>query len=145
MSDENPKSEQAGQAATIEYKTLEELKDEHFEWLIDYGYEHTQVRTFEQWLEFMGIEIEPVPGPLEVQKQQVAQHYGHISATKYPWHLWTDGNEWEVRQGENFTCSMGSFRSYLYNYAMEHGLEVKTKRLSRREPLLWFQFRKANW
>ena len=118
---------------------------------IDWMSENRRSIRFEEWAKEQGYEfVEPEPTPRTVapwRKEPQVGGYGpqRPRGNKYPWDEWTDGEEWEVEQGVHFTCSVQSFRSYLYSYAVEHGLEVETKRLSRREPLVWFRFYKPQY
>lgn len=34
----------------------------------------------------------------------------------YPWDEWTDGNFWEITQGEDFVVSLPTMRVYLYQW-----------------------------
>lgn len=43
---------------------------------------------------------------------------------KYNWKDMCDGDIWTAKQGEDFTCSMESFRTILRSYAKRHGLKV---------------------
>jgi len=43
---------------------------------------------------------------------------------QYPWTEWTDGKTWEVTKGEDFECTLNSFRNGLYSIAKTLGLKV---------------------
>ncbi len=45
---------------------------------------------------------------------------------KYPWHLWTDGGVWEVRQGEDFDIPAYSFQAAVHGRAKTLGVKVRT-------------------
>lgn len=46
----------------------------------------------------------------------------------YPWHRWLDGQAWELRRGEDFRCSLESFRSTCNRTARERGCRVMTRK-----------------
>lgn len=43
---------------------------------------------------------------------------------KHPWAKWMNGSTWRLRRGEDFTCTMKSFRVLIYRRAKEAGLHV---------------------
>lgn len=45
----------------------------------------------------------------------------------YPWAEWTDGSTWELKQGEDFTCTPRSLRTQIYKYASENDLAPRTR------------------
>jgi hypothetical protein len=63
---------------------------------------------------------------------------------KYPWHRWTDGQPWEITQGQDYTCTSGSLSVYLYHKARElgcDGVKVSVVRgTGRRRDRIYFQF-----
>lgn len=59
---------------------------------------------------------------------------------KYPWKEWADGSVWRVKQGEDFTCSIKSFRTGLALHARNNGLALKTRVDFEDDDVLIFQF-----
>lgn len=57
----------------------------------------------------------------------------------YPWETWTNGEQWEVTQGEDFQSSVRSFRVLLYVTARARDLRV-TVRVARASNVVTFQF-----
>jgi hypothetical protein len=53
----------------------------------------------------------------------------------YPWSDWTDGQTWEVVGGEDFQCSVSSFRNGLYSIAKTMKLKVITMTLEDAESI----------
>jgi hypothetical protein len=49
-------------------------------------------------------------------------------ATKYPWDEWTDGDWWEITQGEDFTSEPSTMVSVLHNHAGRHQLQCEAHR-----------------
>ena len=43
---------------------------------------------------------------------------------QYPWAEWTDGRTWEVEKGEDFECTLNSFRNGLYSIAKTLAMKV---------------------
>jgi hypothetical protein len=43
---------------------------------------------------------------------------------QYPWAEWTDGRTWEVAKGEDFECTLNSFRNGLYSIAKTLAMKV---------------------
>jgi len=43
---------------------------------------------------------------------------------QYPWGDWTDGRTWEVEKGEDFECTLNSFRNGLYSIAKTLAMKV---------------------
>lgn len=74
----------------------------------------------------------------EVPKQEVAPNRGRKSI--YPWAEWLDMEWHSARYGVDFTCSLGSFRSYLYNYALGHHLLVRVEIVSKVDRIVRFCF-----
>ena len=130
-------------AGDDELLDVEVIRSEWIVWMT----ENKRSMPFEAWALAQGYEFveqaAPVVRPTGRNRSEIDR--APRAGNKYPWAEWTDGEEWEVEQGVHFTCSVQSFRSYLYAYAVEHGLEVETKRLSRREPLVWFRFYKPQY
>lgn len=60
--------------------------------------------------------------------------------TKYPWHLWTDGNVWLVRQGIDYQCQRDSFITNLHGAARRMGLKVSVRSSRTDDALVRFQF-----
>ena len=52
------------------------------------------------------------------------------SNSRYPWHLWLDGQCWELKKGEDFTTTPDSFRSGAVNRARLNDLRLRTRILS---------------
>jgi hypothetical protein len=48
------------------------------------------------------------------------------SQAKYPWSDWTDGQVWQIVQGEDFTLSPKSMRMTIAARASTLGLRVRT-------------------
>lgn len=53
-------------------------------------------------------------------------HKGWSRRQKYPWHLWANGNTWEVVKGDDFFGTINSMTAALHTYARYHGLKVRT-------------------
>lgn len=70
--------------------------------------------------------------------ERASQRVSKGTSTYYPWESWTDGQWHDVTRGVDFTCTAASFKSYLYSYAMDHDLYVRTMRVSSTE--VAFQF-----
>ncbi len=49
--------------------------------------------------------------------------------SRYDWPNWLDGNVWQGRQGEDFTCKETSFVSQLYKAAYDRGLRIHVRPL----------------
>ncbi|MFE1046330.1 hypothetical protein ACFW5S_10915 [Streptomyces olivaceus] len=47
--------------------------------------------------------------------------------SRYPWHQWTDGSMWHLRQGIDYHLTTKDFRSIVHNTARRHGLTVHTR------------------
>jgi len=45
---------------------------------------------------------------------------------RYPWALWTNGDEHKIQRGQDFLIPLGLMRNYLYRRAGDMGLRVKT-------------------
>lgn len=45
--------------------------------------------------------------------------------TKYPWNTWLNGKIWQIKQGEDFDCSVTSMYSVLVQTAKRKGLKYK--------------------
>tara|TARA_R100000306_G_C4356527_1_gene133019 strand:- start:679 stop:960 length:282 start_codon:yes stop_codon:yes gene_type:complete len=43
---------------------------------------------------------------------------------QYPWAEWTDGRTWEVEKGDDFECTLNSFRNGLYSIAKTLAMKV---------------------
>ena len=41
---------------------------------------------------------------------KVANDFAFSQESQYPWDQWFDGQTWELKQGEDFTCQAKSFR-----------------------------------
>tara|TARA_R100000808_G_C2153561_1_gene163869 strand:- start:2781 stop:3059 length:279 start_codon:yes stop_codon:yes gene_type:complete len=48
---------------------------------------------------------------------------------QYPWAEWTDGRTWEVEKGEDFECTLNSFRNGLYSIAKTLAMKVTSMTL----------------
>lgn len=59
---------------------------------------------------------------------------------KYPWHEWTDGSAWRIRQGLDFQGSPPAMAAIIRATAQRLGLKVVT-RVPRDEGVVEFQFR----
>lgn len=46
---------------------------------------------------------------------------------KYPWDEWLDGSVWLLRQGEDFSTSMISFRATASKMAKRNGKKVRSR------------------
>lgn len=92
------------------------------------------------WMAEQGYEIEvgatPVPVTGRSDKSEARAGF------KYPWDVWTDGEWHEAWKGEEFQCSLSSFRAYLYRYGLDNGYTVETSRLSINPPAVQFRFSK---
>ena len=90
--------------------------------------------------------------PAEQEPEQVqvrpdhrqAQRYASGSKVgrkqQYPWELWLDGDWHQAEHGLDFECKPASFRSYLYNYALNNGYTVETMVLTQK-PVVAFEFK----
>lgn len=58
---------------------------------------------------------------------------------KYDWDTLTNGQVWEVYQGEDFTCQMDSFQAICSQYATEHQMKVRMVRTSETSWALQFR------
>ena len=47
------------------------------------------------------------------------------SKTKYPWHKWSDGQIWELVEGEDYLVSYGSMRSMIHMRAKRDSRSVR--------------------
>ncbi|WP_437052378.1 hypothetical protein [Streptomyces sp. enrichment culture] len=47
--------------------------------------------------------------------------------SRYPWHQWTDGSMWRLRQGIDYHLTTKDFRPIVHNTARHHGLKVHTR------------------
>jgi hypothetical protein len=63
---------------------------------------------------------------------------------RYPWHEWTDGSIWEIRQGEDYDVPTENMRVNLHEHAKRYVMVVRTEKVSDgpREGLR-FQFERA--
>ena len=50
----------------------------------------------------------------------------HI-AQLYPYHVWFDGQAWELEQGVDYHCHTRRMRSHLYNVADSFGHRLRTR------------------
>ena len=48
---------------------------------------------------------------------------------QYPWSEWTDGKTWEVVKGEDFECTLNSFRNGLYSIGKTLAMKVTSMTL----------------
>lgn len=46
---------------------------------------------------------------------------------RYPWHEWTDGSVWEIRQGEDYDVASANMRVNLHERAKLQGMTVRTE------------------
>ena len=44
----------------------------------------------------------------------------------YPWDKWLDGQIWQLKIGEDFTCKVGSFQKAAGTQARKRGLRLRT-------------------
>jgi len=58
---------------------------------------------------------------------------------QYPWAEWTDGRTWEVEKGEDFECTLNSFRNGLYSVAKTLAMKVTSMTLPA-EGVIRFRF-----
>lgn len=49
---------------------------------------------------------------------------------RYPWHQWTDGSVWEIRQREDYVVPTENMRVNLHERAKQQGQMVKTQKVS---------------
>lgn len=49
---------------------------------------------------------------------------------RYPWHQWTNGGAWEIRQGEDYDVATENMRVNLHIKADSLGRKVRTKKIS---------------
>lgn len=49
---------------------------------------------------------------------------------KYPWDLWLNGEQWELSNLKDFTCSTETFRAMAYAAAKKRGVRVRIYRES---------------
>ncbi|MFF4869877.1 hypothetical protein [Streptomyces sp. NPDC000961] len=49
--------------------------------------------------------------------------------TDFPWHLWTDGSTWQVREGEDFNVPASAFIAAANIHANLLGLTVKAAKI----------------
>lgn len=47
------------------------------------------------------------------------------NSIQYPWDKWTDGSIWQVKKGEDFTCSLGSFIAGASSVAHRRSMRVR--------------------
>lgn len=70
----------------------------------------------------------------------VKEHkFGQNGKNKYPWSNWCDGQVWQIKQGEQFTCSMEAMRSSLSCKSKRSGQTVQYETINKTE--LIFQFK----
>ena len=46
---------------------------------------------------------------------------------KYPWHLWLDGQVWELTPGEDFTVDVVTFQAMAHKYAGNYDMKIRTR------------------
>lgn len=51
---------------------------------------------------------------------------------KYPWDSWTDGAQWRVVHGVDYSLSTHNFQIRLHGHAKAHGLRVTTRSFTAR-------------
>ena len=66
--------------------------------------------------------------------------------TRYDWTLWTNGETWEIRKGEDYEISTENMRVNLHDQARQRNLKARTRKVSgekkgHRWEGLVFQFR----
>jgi len=74
------------------------------------------------------------------ESEPAARPVARRGKSRYPWSEWMDGDWHEVQRGVDFDQPAESFRSYLYNYAARHDMQVMTQIVSRKEDILAFCF-----
>lgn len=47
--------------------------------------------------------------------------------SRYPWDQWTNGQIWQVREGDDFESNLKTFVQGLYAYGKRHGLKVEVR------------------
>lgn len=60
-------------------------------------------------------------------KQVQGTKWGNGGRNLYDWDAILDGTEWQLTQGEDFTCAPSSFRSATIGAAKKRSMRVRTK------------------
>ena len=50
-----------------------------------------------------------------------------LAVSKYPWHIWLDGNTWALHHEVDFHVDPVSMRTMVYHKARRSGLRVQTR------------------
>lgn len=58
--------------------------------------------------------------------------------TKYEWAEWMDGSVWQIKQGEDYTCSTVSMKGHIYSHAFKNNVKVRVRQTD--DQTLAFQF-----
>lgn len=56
-------------------------------------------------------------------------------ARSHPWTLWLNGDEHELVEGVDFTCTYGSFRSIVSRMAKRQGVRITLRKVPGSDPL----------
>lgn len=51
-----------------------------------------------------------------------------VSAIRYPWAQWTNGNWWKIQRGEDFSIETDNMRRALVMHAQRHSMKASVHR-----------------
>jgi hypothetical protein len=51
------------------------------------------------------------------------------AGARYPWEEWLDGSVWELRQGQDFTAKLPTFRANAQTQAKKRGGVIRSRRV----------------
>jgi hypothetical protein len=129
-----------------DFPNPEQVYDEYVAYVTEQGVaarrrgESYAVPKYEDWLAANDYEIvDPAEVAAQEREEKRKSSPPMRNNQKYPWHLWCDGEWWDAEQGTHFNCRPSSFRSYLYNWALDNGYRVETMRTGDKPPTISFR------